>query len=225
MHSIEKGEAPLDTYHIDHLGPMVQTRRLYKHLFVVVDAFTNFVWIYPTKSTTVKEVLDKLKFQQQTFGNPRRIISDKGSAFTSDEFTTYCNDEKIEHIKTTTGMPRANGQVERINRVIIAALTKMSIEDPTKWYKHLPSIQMAINSTYNKSIASKLFKLLFGVDMKQKIDSNVVEALEESFAQQFSDQREETRKKAKEQILKIQKEIEKRSTRSEKNQLTTKWAI
>lgn len=38
-------------------------------------------------------------------------------------------------------MPRANGQVERINRTIIPVLTKMSIDDPTKWYKHVLALQ------------------------------------------------------------------------------------
>lgn len=206
LHSIEKGEAPLDTYHIDHLGPMVATCKLYKHLFVVVDAFTKFVWIYPTKTTNAKEVLDKLKFQQQTFGNPRRIISDKGAAYTSDDFESYCEAEKIEHIKTTTGMPRANGQVERINRTIIPVLTKMSIEDPTKWYKHVSALQQALNSTFNRSISMTPFKLLFGTEMKQKLDLNIVEALEENFAKQFDDSRDDERKKAKEQIMKVQGE-------------------
>lgn len=206
LHSIEKGDAPLDTYHIDHLGPMVATCKQYKYLFVVVDAFSKFVWIYPTKTTNAKEVLDKMNFQQQTFGNPRRIVSDKGAAFTSENFEKYCEEEKIEHIKTTTGMPRANGQVERINRAIIAVLTKMSIEDPSKWYKHVSALQRSLNSTYNRSIASTPFKLLFGVSMKQKNDVNMMNALEESFANQFNEQREEERKRAKEQIAKVQAE-------------------
>lgn len=206
LHSIEKGEAPLDTYHIDHLGPMVATCKQYKYLFVIVDAFSKFVWIYPTKTTNAKEVLDKMHFQQQTFGNPRRIISDKGAAFTSENFEKFCEEEKIEHIKTTTGMPRANGQVERINRAIIAVLTKMSIEDPSKWYKHVSPLQRALNSTYNRSIASTPFKLLFGVPMKQKGDLNMLNALEESFTSQFNEQRDEERKRAKDQIAKVQAE-------------------
>ncbi|GFT76107.1 retrovirus-related Pol polyprotein from transposon 297 [Trichonephila clavipes] len=38
-------------------------------------------------------------------------------------------------------LPRANGQVERINRTIIPVLSKMSEDDPTKWFKHVPSLQ------------------------------------------------------------------------------------
>lgn len=37
-----------------------------------------------------RDVIDKLKIQQQTFGNPSRIIADNGSAFTSSDFNEYC---------------------------------------------------------------------------------------------------------------------------------------
>lgn len=42
--------------------------------------------------------------------------------------------------------------------------------------------------------------------MKQQIDLNIIEALEESFAKQFDDAREKSRLKAKEQTLKNQNE-------------------
>ena len=36
------------------------TTKAYKHILVIVDGFSKFVWLYPTKSTTTKEVLNKL---------------------------------------------------------------------------------------------------------------------------------------------------------------------
>ncbi|KAK9681060.1 7tm Odorant receptor [Popillia japonica] len=58
LNPIEKGEVPLQIYHVDHLGPMIQTGKGYKYLFVLVDAFSKFVWLYPTKTTSTKEVLE-----------------------------------------------------------------------------------------------------------------------------------------------------------------------
>lgn len=72
-------------YHVDHLGPMTSTSKQYKHLFIVVDGFSKFVWLYPIKTTNTKEVIAKLT-TQQAFGNPQRIISDRGAVFTSNEF-------------------------------------------------------------------------------------------------------------------------------------------
>ncbi|KOX79081.1 Pro-Pol polyprotein [Melipona quadrifasciata] len=97
LYLLEKGEVPLDTFHIDHLGPLFSTKKNYKHIFVVVDAFTKFVWLYATKTTNSAEVIERLRKQSVTFGNPRRIISDRGAAFTSREFAEYYHQENIHH--------------------------------------------------------------------------------------------------------------------------------
>ncbi|GFT82408.1 retrovirus-related Pol polyprotein from transposon 17.6 [Trichonephila clavipes] len=45
--------------------------------------------------STSRDALEKLKQQEITFGNPHRIITDKGTAFTSKEFQEYCENENI----------------------------------------------------------------------------------------------------------------------------------
>lgn len=89
LNPIEKGDAPLDTFHIDYLDPLQSTKKSYVHIFVVVDAFSKFVWLYATRSTSAAEAIERLERQSRTFGNPRRIVSDRGSAFTSKEFEGY----------------------------------------------------------------------------------------------------------------------------------------
>lgn len=136
LHPIEKDSVSLYTYHVDHLGPLGMTNKNYNHIFAVIDGFTKFVWLYPVKSTTSREVISKLELQKSIFGNPAQIISDKGTAFTSSEYQEYCKDEGIKSICVTTGLPRANEQIERLNRTIIPVISKLSIDDPLKWYKH-----------------------------------------------------------------------------------------
>ncbi|XP_055614488.1 uncharacterized protein LOC129760836 [Uranotaenia lowii] len=65
---ISKGEVPFETYHVDHLGPMDVIEKQYKYHFVIVDAFTKFVWIYPAKTTNGQEVIQKLRLQSELFG-------------------------------------------------------------------------------------------------------------------------------------------------------------
>lgn len=139
-------------------------------MFVVVDGFTKFVWIYPTKTLNVKEVLDRLHIQQEVFGNPSRMITDLGGAFILDEFLDYCKEEGINLNHITTGVPRENGQVERIHQVIQEVLTKMSIEKPEKWYKNVSKVQRCLNSTFQRSIGMSPFELLMGTKMKQSTD-------------------------------------------------------
>ncbi|KAG7197680.1 hypothetical protein KM043_014442 [Ampulex compressa] len=106
----------------------------------------------------------------------------------------------------TIGLPRANGQVERLNRAIIAVLSKLSTEDLTKWYKHVNEVRRILNSTYHRSIASTPFELLFGVKARNKKDLKLWKIIEQEFQTQFEKERDQVRVKAKEQILKIQSE-------------------
>lgn len=206
LNPIEKGTVPLDTFHIDHLGPLPSTKKSYNHIFVIVDAFSKFIWLYATKSTGAAEVVNRLKKQSSIFGNPRRIISDRGSAFTSREFEEYCQMENVQHVLTTTGIPRSNGQVERVNRTLIPLLTKLAAPKHNEWYKYLDIAQLCLNTTPHRSIKTTPFRVLFGVNPRIRDDPNIRELLEREFIASFDDKREESRRQARESIIRIQKE-------------------
>lgn len=72
-----------------------------------------------------------------TFGCPKRIVADKGAAFTSEGFSQYWTENWLHHMMITTGMPRGNGQVERLNAVIAFVVAKLSVQDPGRWFKNV----------------------------------------------------------------------------------------
>lgn len=125
LHPIPKEPVPLDTLHVDHVGPLTETNKSYNHILAVVDGFTKFIWLFPTKTTTANETVQEMKSITNTFGNPRRIIADRGKAFTSNLFQDFCKDNNIQLIFCTTGMPRANGQIERMHRIVLNSLAKI----------------------------------------------------------------------------------------------------
>ncbi|GFS50768.1 retrovirus-related Pol polyprotein from transposon 297 [Trichonephila inaurata madagascariensis] len=191
LHPLVKDDVPLSTYHIDHLGPLATSHKNYKFILAVIDSFTKFVWLYPTKTTSTSEVIKKLDIQKTTFGNPRFLITDRGTTFTSDEFHAYCSEQNISLHHITTGLPRANvcGQVERINRTIISVLSKMSEDDPTKWFKHVPSLQEVLNSTFQRSINTTPFELLFGTQINNKTDLRIQQLIDEQLQLEFNENR------------------------------------
>jgi len=63
LNPIDKVDKALVTYYIDHVGPMEITKKRYNHIPVVVDAFSKYVWLYPTRSTGVEEGLNCLDRQ------------------------------------------------------------------------------------------------------------------------------------------------------------------
>ena len=160
----------------------------------MVDAFTKFVWLYAVKTANAAEVLACLTRQSHIFGNPRRIISDRGSAFTSNDFREYCKIEGVQHVLTTTGMPRANGQVERVNRTLILLLTKLSAPRPEEWHKYINVAQKYLNATQHRSIKTTPFNLLFGTDIRMKDDVSIRDLVEKELISMFEENRDEMRK-------------------------------
>lgn len=203
---IDKGSYPLETYHIDHIGPMEDTKKKYNHILVIVDAFSKFVWLYPTKGTGSEEVLDRLRKQASIFGNPKKIISDRGTAFTSNAFENYCKEQDIVHLLITTGVPRGNGQVERINRILVPILTKLCLENAGLWYRYVDKVQQIINNTPPRSTKISPFKILTGVDMRLREMPDIQEILNEEIIEEFDTERREIRNQAKSNIADLQKE-------------------
>ncbi|GFS28140.1 pro-Pol polyprotein [Trichonephila inaurata madagascariensis] len=156
---------------------------------------------------SAENALEKLKLQQKTFGNPVRIITDRGSAFTSKLFNDYCTvcEENIQHLQITTGIPRGNGQVERIHRTLIPVLTKLSLDDSTKWYKYVDRLQRILNSTICRSTKWTPFELLTGIKMRNKEDIRIRDLLLE-MAEELQEQREFLRNDAKKNTETIQSE-------------------
>jgi len=48
-------------------------------------------------------------------------------------------------------IPKANGQVERLNQMLISLFTKLAASKPDEWYKYLEFVQQYLNSTVHQS--------------------------------------------------------------------------
>ncbi|GFU63885.1 blastopia polyprotein [Trichonephila clavipes] len=59
---------------------------------------------YSSYELEVLAIIEALKSLEVTY---------KGSAFTSTEFQKFCQEESIEHVQITTGVPRGNSQIEQ----------------------------------------------------------------------------------------------------------------
>uniref|UniRef100_A0AAG5DQC0 RNA-directed DNA polymerase n=1 Tax=Anopheles atroparvus TaxID=41427 RepID=A0AAG5DQC0_ANOAO len=206
LHPIPKGEAPLETFHIDHLGPMPSSKKSYNYIFSVVDAFSKFIWLFPVKTTNAEEAIRKLNVVAQTFGYPRRIICDQGAAFMSKLFEQFCEGNTIELHKIVTGVPRGNGQVEVMHKTIIPLLTKLSLNNPNEWFKHVAKVQTLVNSSWQRAVRTTPFEILVGVKMKKHDDLELLRMLDEEIQAKFIEEREELRKVARDNIEKIQQD-------------------
>lgn len=96
--------------------------------------------------------------------------------------------------------------MERIHRTLISVLTKFSLEKPALWYTLVRKVQKALNSTYQRSVNTTPYEVMFGIKMKRKEDIALPELLHQEERNSFIEDREQLRVNAKKQMLDIHEE-------------------
>ena len=73
---------PFQILYMDHFGLLSKGS---KHILVVIDVFTRFIWFFLIKSIVTKEVLKHLSSLFKILENPERVVPNRESAFISCE--------------------------------------------------------------------------------------------------------------------------------------------
>lgn len=165
---------PIHTVHVDHLGPFPRSRKGNVYILAGIDAFTKFVFLQAVKSTRTKFVINYFKDIFATYGTPKVLISDRGSCFTARAFRNFCLQNKVQHVMNAVATPRANGQVERLNRVILGAL-KTGIDAEDRWDERVRDVQFAINNVVSKSTGKTPSQLFFGMRPRYGRDAHLID--------------------------------------------------
>ena len=81
---------------------------------MALDAFSNFVNIERSHSTSVNDVICALLKLFKFVGLPTFIVTDNASCFTGDVFKQFLERHGIRHILTPPYHSQSNGAAERI---------------------------------------------------------------------------------------------------------------
>ncbi|KAK8772805.1 hypothetical protein V5799_012661 [Amblyomma americanum] len=167
LHPIPPGRRPFETIHADHLGRFVRSKKGNKYILVVIDNLTKYVRLFPSRDTSAKSVIKSCEDFTLSHGLPERIITDRGTCFTSKAFEEFCKARGIQHVLNSTRHPRANGQVERVNRTLVPTImTTMDGNDQREWDIGLKGVEAFLNTSYNKSTGRTPFEVLYGYNPK-----------------------------------------------------------
>ena len=128
----------------------------FKYLLVVVDVYSRYPFIFPTKSMEAATVIEKFAEIFSMYGYPDAILSDRGANFESETFQTFCKNRHIKKLRTTSYHPEGNGLCERFNRtikqLIFSLLTSRGLSR-NQWPKVLNeaahSYRFSLHSTTN----------------------------------------------------------------------------
>jgi transposase InsO family protein len=102
------------------------------------------------------------------FGVPNSIITDNGTQFTGRKFLDFCEDHHIRVDWAAVAHPMTNGQVERVNGMILQGLKSMNYSDLHKfgrrWIKELPSVVWSLRTTPSRATGFTPFFLVYGAE-------------------------------------------------------------
>jgi transposase InsO family protein len=131
---------PFVCWGLDMIGPFKKAQGGYTHVLVAIDKFTKWIEY-------------KLIFR---FGIPNSIITDLGSNFTSFEFFDFCEQRSIQIKYASVAHPKANGQVERANGMILEALRKKVFDKNEKfvgkWIRELPYVVWSLRTQPSRAL-------------------------------------------------------------------------
>jgi transposase InsO family protein len=163
VHSIPKAAIPFNTIHVDCFGPLPKTEDGFTHVFVAVDAYSKYCFLYALKSLKTDAIADCVQDIIFLVGTPARIITDNGVSLRAVPNHTLLTEWNIEWHFITPYVHQANGQAERYMS-FIANLLRVQAEVTTEWSTLVSRIQLIINSTVHKSTKRTPLQTLFGCD-------------------------------------------------------------
>jgi hypothetical protein len=124
------------------IGPLPTTPGGFNRVLVAIDKFTKWIEVKPVTCPKADRVLDFLDELVHRYGLPHHIITNLGSNFNNHQFWEYCENSGIDIRYVSVTHPRANGQVERANGMVLDALKKRLHDAANmkggKWIKELP---------------------------------------------------------------------------------------
>jgi len=149
---------------IDTLGPLPEDNLGNKYILGIVDNFSKFIHLFPTRSTTAVEYISALVKHIGLFGLPQSIRTDGGSQFTATVCEELSKLLKIDHLVITPYHPQANGMIERRNAEVMKHLRILVFtrDMGNSWSDALPLVQRILNFTKDSSINVTPAQILFG---------------------------------------------------------------
>jgi uncharacterized protein YrrD len=124
-------------------------------VLVAIDKFTKWIEYKPITMLSTDRVVTFICDILYYFGFSNTIITDLGSNFHSHQFWDFCELSSIEVKYVLVAHPRANGQVECTNGLILDGLKKRLYEENSKkggkWIDEISSVVLGLRTQPSKA--------------------------------------------------------------------------
>jgi transposase InsO family protein len=154
---------------LDLVGPLQKAPRGgFTHLLVAIDKFSKWIEVRPLNSIRSEQAMAFFTNIIHRFGVPTSIIIDNGTQFTGKKFLNFCEDHHIRVDWAAVAHPMTNGQVERVNGMILQGFKPRIYNDLNKfgkrWMKELPSMVWSLRMTPSRATGFTPFFLVYGAE-------------------------------------------------------------
>ena len=144
------------------------TPRGHRYILTMIDCFTRYAIAVPLVDQSAEVVIAAIIGNYITvYGTPRRILTDQGRNFESEEFAKFCNLFRIFKVRTTAYRPQSNGICERFNQTLKNSLVKiLSKAQQDSWDLYLNFAVFSYNFSIHSSTGFTPFFLTFGSEAR-----------------------------------------------------------
>ena len=143
---------PVELLHVDFTSieetVSLKEDPVIRNVLVLQDHFSKYVVVYVVKDQTACTAAETLRNGYfGLFSAPAYLVSDQGKAFTGHVITHLCELYGVQKLRTLPYHAQTNGQVERMNQMIICMIGKLEEDRKACWSEHLPELLLAYNAT------------------------------------------------------------------------------
>ena len=104
---------PMSFISMDLLGPYSELENENQYTVTFICMLTNYSLMESVRTKTTEDVINAyLKHVYSTFGGSKYILSDRGSEFTSKEFTWLAKELGFTKVHTSPYIPTGNSLIE-----------------------------------------------------------------------------------------------------------------
>jgi len=136
----------------------------YRYVLVIVDAFSRWIELYPTRSTKAVDAADALLDHFCRFGDPLELQIDRGSQFINELLGILLARKKITPRISHAYSKQENGRVERANKDVLRHVRNLLFHERIRynWHMMLPFVRRIMNSTVRKATGYSPSQLVLG---------------------------------------------------------------
>ena len=147
LHPVETPDAPNRVWALDTIVIGSAARdTVKKYVITAVDHHSRYRWAVAVKNNTSQAVVNFLTRLFEPVGQPKTILVDNGTNYSSKQLRKFLNDRQIRHIFSPPYRPQANGLVEKTNDSLITGIRLALTDKPSmKWAIALNVVLQSIN--------------------------------------------------------------------------------